>query len=229
MRSYYQGLRLQFRPTLRRCVSDDFFQYNQGLHVRSCEYLELVVSASAVLADAGVDVCGADWDVEAPAKLLIKLLMIAKSTYFQIPLCQWGFSPSFLCCLRYVKLRSAIDGFFVEFSLPSISYVFTGIDPGMVWIEANGTVFLRRSKWFLYKLVLVMGPWPPPDGIFHVDCDRGPNLGVEAAEPCPGKCFEAPPVGMIATRARTWGLILMMLSCYWAIPWYVGSAEIGPS
>ena len=113
VRSYYQGLRLQFRPTLRRCVSDDFFQYNQGLHVRSCEYLELVVSASAVLADAGVDVCGADWDVEAPEKLLMKLLMIAKSTYFQIPLCQWGFSPNFLCCLRYVKLRSAIDGFFV--------------------------------------------------------------------------------------------------------------------
>ena len=125
MRSYYQGLRLQFRPTLRRCVSDDFFQYNQGLHVRSCEYLELVVSASAVLADAGVDVCGAG----SSCKVVDQMVDSVPTSYVVFAMLGCG-QPS----------MSSLS------ELPSFSCVFTGIDPGMAWMEASGTVFLRRSK-----------------------------------------------------------------------------------
>ena len=74
--------------------------YNRGLHVRSCEFPEPVVSASAVLADAGVDVGRADWadwsrgciaDHCISCKVVGQMVntgWIMKSTYFQIPLCQ---------------------------------------------------------------------------------------------------------------------------------------------
>ena len=78
----YRSRRLQLRPTLKRCVSDVFFLYNQRLHIPSCVFPEplAVVSAYAILADSesGVDIDGADWDelpiIISSAKLLIKLL-----------------------------------------------------------------------------------------------------------------------------------------------------------
>lgn len=83
----------------------------------------------------------------------------------------------------------------------------------------------------------------PPDGTFHVDCDEGSILEVDAdiadaAEPSPGKCFEAPPDGTLQDNYDEGPNLepdvddveaVVDVAAGWAIPRYVGPAESGPS